>query len=224
VKAAHFSADTLRFIRDLKKNNDREWFASNKERYEETVKDPALRFIADFAPKLAKLSPHFAATPRSLFRIHRDTRFSRDKSPYKTHVGIHFRHDRAKDAHAPGYYLHIEPGSVFAGVGIWHPPSDALRLIRERLVEEPTAWKRATTARAFTGTFGLAGDVLKRPPKGFEPEHPLVEDLKRKDFIGVVELDDAFVTRDQLPERLAKTFAAGTPLMAFLCEALGVPF
>ncbi|HUP53536.1 MAG TPA: DUF2461 domain-containing protein [Longimicrobiales bacterium] len=224
MKPAHFSPDTLRFIRDLKKNNERAWFVANKDRYEETVKDPALRFIADFAPKLAKLSPHFMATPRSLFRIHRDTRFSKDKSPYKTHVGIHFRHDGAKDAHAPGYYLHIEPKSVFAGVGIWHPEAGALRLIRERIVEEPAAWKRATTAKTFTGTFELAGDRLKRPPKGFDLDHPFVEDLKRKDFIGVVELDDAFVTKGDLPERLAKTFAAGTPLMRLLCDALDVPF
>ena len=224
MKPAHFSPHTLRFIRDLKKNNERAWFVANKDRYEEAVRDPALRFIADFAPKLAKLSPHFMATPRSLFRIHRDTRFSKDKSPYKTHVGIHFRHDRAKDAHAPGYYLHIEPKSVFAGVGIWHPEAGALRLIRQRIVEEPAAWKRATTAKTFTGTFELAGDRLKRPPKGFDLDHPFVEDLKRKDFIGIVELDDAFVTKRDLPERLARTFAAGTPLMRLLCDALDVPF
>ncbi len=224
MRPAHFSPDTLRFIRDLEKNNDRAWFVANKDRYEGAVKDPALRLIADFAPKLAKLSPHFMATPRSLFRIHRDTRFSKDKSPYKTHVGIHFRHDHAKDAHAPGYYLHIEPKSVFAGVGIWHPEAGALRLIRERIVEDPAGWKRASRGKAFLGTFELAGDLLKRPPKGFDPDHPLIEDLKRKDFIGVVELDDAFVTKGDLPERLAKAFAAGTPLMRFLCEALDVPF
>ena len=220
----HFSADTLRFLSDLKKNNNRSWFAENKERYEETVKDPALRLIADFAPHLTKLSPHFKATPRSLYRIHRDTRFSKEKIPYKTHLGIHFRHDRARDAHAPGYYLHIEPGSVFAGVGIWHPESAALRLIREGLVEDPAGWKRATGAKAFRSTYELAGDRLKRPPKGFDPEHPLAEDLKWKDYIGVVELDEAFVTDGELPARLARTFGAATPFMRFLCGALDVPF
>jgi uncharacterized protein (TIGR02453 family) len=164
------------------------------------------------------------ATPRSLFRIHRDTRFSKDKSPYKTHVGIHFRHDRSKDAHAPGYYLHIEPGSVFAGVGIWHPDAGALRRIRERIIEDPAGWRRASGAKRFTSTFDMAGDRLKRPPKGFDPGHPLIEDLKWKDYIGIVELDDDFVTRAGLPERLARIFAAGTPLMGFLCEALDVPF
>ena len=222
--ATHFSTDTLRFLRDLKKNNNRSWFAENKAWYEEAVKDRALRFIHDFAPHLAKLSPHFQATPRSLYRIHRDTRFSKEKIPYKTHLGVHFRHDRARDAHAPGYYLHIEPGSVFAGVGIWHPESAALRRIREGIVEDAAGWKRASRAKAFRSTFELAGDRLKRAPKGFEPEHPLVEDLKWKDYIGVAELDEGFVTTDGLAARLAKTFAAATPFMRFLCGTLDVPF
>jgi len=221
---AYLSADTSRVLADLSENNNRSWFAENKERYEAVVRDPALRLIADFAPALARISPHFMATPRSLYRIHRDTRFSREKIPYKTHLGIHFRHDRARDAHAPGYYLHVEPGTVFAGVGIWHPESPALRLIREAIVEDPAGWTRASRAKAFTATYELAGDRLKRAPKGFDPEHPLVEDLKWKDYIGIAELDEAYVTRAGLVERLAKTFAAGTPLMRFLCGALDVPF
>jgi len=224
VAATCFTQDTFRFLKDLKKNNDREWFAANKKRYEEQLKDPALRVIAAFAPELKKISPHFMATPRSLFRIHRDTRFAKDKSPYKTHIGLHFRHDRAKDAHAPGYYLHVEPGGVFLGVGIWHPESAPLRAIREHIVEDPAGWKRASRAKAFTGAFDLAGDRLKRPPKDFDPEHPLIEDLKWKDYIGIAECPDSFVTDAGLPKALAKTFAAGTPFMRFLCDALAVPF
>jgi len=221
---AYFSRETFRFIRELGKNNDREWFAANKARYEEHVKDAALRLIADFAPELAQISPHFMATPRSLFRIYRDTRFSKDKSPYKTHVGVHFRHDRSKDAHAPGYYLHVEPGGVFLGAGIWHPDASALQRIRQRIVEEPAAWKRASRAKAFTGTFEMAGDRLKRPPKGFDPDHPLIDDLKWKDYIGLAEMDDSFVTKSDLPKQLTKSFKAGTPFMRFLCDALNVPF
>jgi uncharacterized protein (TIGR02453 family) len=224
VAATCFTQDTFRFLKDLRKNNDREWFAANKKRYEEQLKDPSLRVIAAFAPELKKISPHFMATPRSLFRIHRDTRFAKDKSPYKTHIGLHFRHDRAKDAHAPGYYLHIEPGGVFLGVGIWHPESAPLRAIREHIVEEPAEWKRASRAKAFTGTFELSGDRLKRPPKDFDPEHPLIEDLKWKDYIGIAERPDSFVTDPGLPKALAKLFAAGTPFMRFLCDALAVPF
>ena len=111
----YFTPKTFRFLKDLADNNDREWFAENKARYEDVVKEPALRFIHDFAAALRKVSPHFHAGPRSLFRIHRDTRFSKDKSPYKTAVGVHFRHERAKDAHAPGFYFHVAPGEVFLG-------------------------------------------------------------------------------------------------------------
>jgi uncharacterized protein (TIGR02453 family) len=224
VTDACFTKETFRFLKDLKEHNDREWFADNKPRYEEHLKDPALRVIAAFAPELNKISPHFMATPRSLFRIHRDVRFSSDKSPYKTHVGLHFRHDRSNDAHAPGFYLHVEPGSSFVGVGIWRPPGPALRKVREHIVAEPAAWKRVSGAKTFTSTFEMAGDRLKRAPKDFDAEHPLVEDLKWKDYVGVAELPDSFVTHPGLPKALAKTFRAGAPFTRFRCQALEVPF
>ena len=220
----YFTSATFAFLRDLDANNDRDWFAANKKRYDEHVKDPSLRLIEDFGPELKKLSPHFLATPRSLFRIHRDVRFSKDKRPYKTHAGIHFRHENAKNAYAPGFYLHVEPGELFLGCGIWHPESPALRMIRERIVEDPAGWKRAARGKAFRETFEMSGDRLTRPPKGFDPEHPLIEDLKMKDFIGVRRLTQAFVTSDDLPRQLGKTFKAGVPLMRFLCEALDQPF
>ena len=109
-------------------------------------------------------------------------------------------------------------------MGIWHPDSAALRRIRLGIVENPSGWKRASQARAFIRTFELAGDRLTRAPRGFDPEHPLVEDLKWKDYIAVVELDEAFVTKSELAARLGKTFAAATPFMRFLCGALEVPF
>jgi uncharacterized protein (TIGR02453 family) len=222
--AAYFTGQTFRFLKELKANNDRAWFAENKHRYEAHVKDPAYRFIQDFAGPLRKLSPHFQAGPRSLFRIHRDTRFSKDKSPYKTHTGIHFRHDRSKDAHAPGFYLHLEPGSVFAGIGIWHPDGPTLRSIRTHMVEASDRWKRASRAKRFTEAFELSGDRLVRPPKGFDSEHPLIDDLMWKDFIGVRPLTQRFATSADLPRALATLFQAGRPFMAFLCEALDVPF
>jgi uncharacterized protein (TIGR02453 family) len=224
VSTTCFTRETFRFLTDLKKNNDREWFAANKQRYEDHLKDPAHRIISAFAPELKKISPHFMATPRSLYRIYRDTRFSKNAAPYKTHVGLHFRHDRSKDAHAPGFYLHVEPGNVFLGMGIWHPESAALRAIREHIVEEPAGWKRASGAKAFTSAFELAGDRLKRAPKDFDAEHPLIEDLKWKDYIGVQEWSEADVMNPALPKAMAKSFASGTPFVRFLCEALSVPF
>jgi len=220
----YFSPETFRFLKDLKRNNERAWFAANKARYEEHVKAPALRLIEDFAPALADISPRFSATPRSLYRIHRDTRFAKDKSPYKTHAGIHFRHERAKDAHAPGFYLHLEPGSVFAGVGIWHPDAPTLRRIREHIVECPDAWKRASRSKAFLGVFEMAGERLTRAPRGFDPDHPLIEDLEWKDYVGVATLNEGFARAARLPRDLAKIFAAGKPFMRFLCEALALPF
>ena len=180
------------FLRDLRENNDREWFQANKGRYLAEVRDPMLDFIGAFAAPLAEISPHFVADPRpnggSLFRIYRDTRFSRDKTPYKTNAGAHFRHAAGKDAHAPGFYLHLEPGMCFAGCGVWRPDGPTVTKIREAIDVERDAWTRVTTARDFTETFELEGDSLKRPPRGYEADHPLVEDLKRKDFVAVYEL------------------------------------
>jgi uncharacterized protein (TIGR02453 family) len=219
-----FTKDTFRFLADLKAHNDRPWFAANKARYEDHVKVPALAFIEAFAPLLKKISPHFSAGPRSLFRIYRDTRFAKDKSPFKVHTGIQFRHDRGGDVHAPGFYFHIEPGACFTGLGLWHPDASALRRIRELIAEEAAAWKKATRGRGFTDALEMHGERLARPPKGFDPDHPMIEDLKWKDFIGGCSLTDAFVTSPDLPKALAKLFAAGTPLMKFLCKAVEVPF
>lgn len=220
----YFTEDTFRFFRELKRNNDREWFAAHKGRYEDHVKVPALHLIEDFAAGLSELSPHFKATPRSLFRIHRDVRFSKDKSPYKTAAGIHFRHERARDAHAPGFYLHVAPGEVFLGTGIWHPASPALRAIRQRIVDAPDAWLEASRNEAFLDTFELSGDSLKRAPRDFDVDHPLIEDLKRKDFIGVRTVPESFATRSDLPAALASSFATAEPFMRFLCTALDVPY
>src|SRR5688572_4758258 len=120
--AQYFTPATFRFLRELARHNERDWFNTNKARFVSDVQEPALQFIADFAPKLEKLSPHFVADPRpqggSLFRIYRDTRFSKDKTPYKTHVAMRFNHEAGPDVHAPGFYIHIEPGSSYAGVGL----------------------------------------------------------------------------------------------------------
>ncbi len=228
TRKRYFSPALFTFLRELKANNDREWFNANKNRYEEVIREPALEFVAEFAPHLERISPHFVADPRpvggSLFRIHRDTRFSKDKTPYKPHTGIQFRHEAAKDVHAPGYYLHLEPGEIFVGVGVWHPDSTALARIRGALVEDPDSWRGATSNRAFRQRFTLAGESLKRPPAGFDHDHPLIDDLKRKDFIAVARLQQRAVTSSGFDEALAGDFRAASPLVAFLCGALDLPF
>jgi uncharacterized protein (TIGR02453 family) len=225
-KAAHLQPELLTYLTQLKKNNNRQWFQKNKNRYETEVRDPLLHFIEAFAPRLKNISPHFIADARktggSLFRIYRDTRFSHDKRPYKTHAGVQFRHERAKDVHAPGFYLHIEPKQAFVGVGIWHPDSDTLKLLRDAIVENPAKWKRAKSAKAFNAEFELAGDSLKRAPKGYDPDHPLIEDLRRKDFIAVTKLKDKDLVAPAFLDRFTKTCTAAKPFMRFLAEACGL--
>ncbi len=216
------------FLRELKDNNERPWFEANKERYRAVVRDPMLEFIREFAAPLARISPHFVADPRpnggSLFRIYRDIRFSPDKTPYKTNIGAHFRHAAAKDAHAPGFYLHLEPETCFVGCGIWRPDSAALTKIRGEIVDRPDAWTGITTAAAFDETFALEGDSLKRPPRGFDPDHPLVEDLKRKDFVAVARVREAEVVRPGFPDRFTELVRRASPFVEFLSRAVGVPF
>jgi uncharacterized protein (TIGR02453 family) len=223
-----FGPELFSFLAELRANNDRDWFAANKHRYEEHVLEPALDFIAAFAPHLEKISPHFIADPRpsggSLFRIYRDTRFSKDKSPYKTNLGIHFRHERAKDAHAPGFYLHIGPGEVFAGGGVWHPDTQAATRIREAIVADPARWKRATRTGAFTKRLSLGGDSLKRVPPWADADHPHAEDLRRKDFFGSTRLERADVLAPGFVREYARICTAAAPLAHFLCDALGVAY
>jgi len=225
-KTAHLQPELLTFLKQLKQNNNRQWFQKNKDCYETAVREPLLKFIEAFEPRLEKISPHFVADARktggSLFRIYRDTRFSHDKRPYKTHAGVQFRHERAKDVHAPGFYLHIEPKQAFVGVGIWHPDSDTLKLLRDAIVENPAKWKRAKSAKAFTAEFELAGDSLKRAPKGYDPDHPLIEDLRRKDFIAVTKLKDKDLVAPAFLDRFTKTCTAAKPFMRFLAEACGL--
>jgi len=216
----------FRFVGELAANNDRDWFAANKERYEREVREPALAFVTAFGPYLEGISAHFVADARkvggSLFRIHRDTRFSKDKSPYKTHTGIQFRHERARDAHTPGFYLHLEPRRVFVGVGIWRPPTADARSIRAGIDADPEGWRRAAHGRRFRGSFELAGESLKRPPAGFAADHPLLEDLKRKDFIATARLTQRQVTAPDFVERFADLCRTGKPYVAFLCDSLGL--
>jgi uncharacterized protein (TIGR02453 family) len=224
----YFTPKLFAFLKDLAANNDREWFKANQAAYEEHVREPALEFITDFAKPLEKISPHFVADSRtvggSLFRIQRDTRFSKDKTPYKQNTGMQFRHARGKDAHAPGFYVHIQPGESFMGVGLWRPETKVAYAIREHIDEERAGWKRASRGKRFQDVFDLSGDSLIRPPKGYDEDHPLIEDLKRKDFIAFTRLTQKQITSDHFMEDVAGYAKRSAPFMKFLCEAVGVPF
>jgi uncharacterized protein (TIGR02453 family) len=223
-----FTADTIGFLRELAANNQRDWFAYNKSRYELYVLDPALAFIESMGPRLERISEHFVAIPKrsggSLMRVYRDTRFARDKTPYKTNIGIQFRHERGKDVHAPGFYLHVEPGNCFIGAGSWHPDSSALQKIRQRIAERGDEWERASGSRSFVRNFRLSGETLVRPPRGFDADARHIEDLKRKDFIAIENLSEEAILESGLDGRLARRFESAAPFMRFLCAALELRF
>ena len=228
MAGAHFTPHLFEFLTELRVNNNREWFQDNRDRYEQHVKEPLLGFIEAFGPMLHAISPHFVADARanggSMFRIYRDVRFSKDKSPYKTQAAAHFRHEAGKTAHAPGFYLHLAPGEVGAGVGIWRPATPALTEIRRAIVADPEGWKEASSDPGFVKEFSIVGDSLKRSPKGFEPDHPLLEDLRRKDHIGWVDFDEEDVISPGFLEEFAFVCRRAIPYMGFLTTALGLPF
>jgi uncharacterized protein (TIGR02453 family) len=223
-----FTQATLKFLDELAVNNNRTWFGANKSRYEALVREPALAFIEAMAPALREFAPNFRAESRSvggsLMRVFRDTRFSRDKTPYKTNIGIQFRHALGKDVHAPGFYMHIARDECFLGAGCWHPEPDALGRIRDLIAAKPESWFAVRDKPEFTAHWELAGDCLTRPPRGYDVDHPAIEDLKRKDFIALAPLTLSEVTAADLAERAEVRFAASAPFMKFLCEALGVPY
>ena len=157
-------------------------------------------------------------------RVYRDTRFSRDKTPYKTNIGIQFRHERGRDVHAPGYYLHIQSTGCFLAAGMWRPEASALKAIRERIAERPQAWRKVIESRRFKNEFALGGTTLSRPPRGFAADTPYIEDIKRKDFIGVSDFSIERAASADFPREAVERFARATPLMQFLCAAVGVEF
>ena len=222
----YFSEEFFKFLVELRVHNDRDWFLKNKARYETAVRDPFLHLIADLAPALEKVPPGFIADPRpvggSMMRIYRDIRFSRDKSPYKTAVAAHFGLTAGKAA-MPALYLHLEPGNCGIGAGAWHPEPGPLKQIRDAIVASPQRWRKIISGKEFGSSCGMSGDALKRPPTGYDPDHPLIEDLKRKDFAISSSLSDDQVGSPGLLDEIVEKFRTAAPLVKFLCDALEAP-
>jgi uncharacterized protein (TIGR02453 family) len=236
-EAPYFTPELLVFLRQLRRNNNREWFARNKARYEKVVRGPALNFISGFAPLLRQISPHFVADARptrgSLFRIYRDTRFAADKRPFKTHVGIHFSHAAGRDAgapaeatstavasapHAPVFYLHLEPENCFAAAGIWHPDYRALTKVRAAIVRDPGQWGK------LRRKLELEGDRLSNTPRGYDAKHPFIEDIKQKDFVCSVAFSDAQLCRAKFMRDFFSACRSMAPLVQFVTKALDLKF
>ena len=225
---AYFTNDTFRFQRALARNNNRPWFKAHQADYERHVRDPFLAFIGDMQAPLAKISPHFRADPRktggSLFRIYRDTRFANDKTPYKPWAGARFFHERRREVAAPSFYLHIAPNDCFAGGGIWHPEPPTLKRIRDFLTDNPAAWKRATQSKPFREHFSFWGESLSRPPRGYDPKHELIEDIKRRNFAAGEEFSATLACSSELLPTVVATFKRLAPMIDYLCAALDLEF
>jgi uncharacterized protein (TIGR02453 family) len=219
-----FRPETLRFLRELAQHNDRPWFQANKARYDSVVQEPALRFIEAMGPRLARISPHVTAEARpfggSLSRIYRDTRFAKDKSPYKTHVGIHFAHEGVMGKeHLPGFYFHLAPGESLVASGIWRPdPPDAKR-IRDAIVASPDRW-----AKALPKGMALGGEAYARVPAGYDPEHRFADALRQKDFFASLPFEDRVLLRPDFASTFEASCRKLDPLNRFLADALGVPW
>ncbi|WP_417760461.1 DUF2461 domain-containing protein [Shewanella sp.] len=222
-----FSDQSFAFLRALKHNNERSWFKEHQQTYEDNVRTPALQFIELMQPHIQAMSPRMTAVAKkvggSLMRPQRDTRFSHNKSPYKLNVGIQFRHFQAGDVHAPGMYVHIAEDECFLAAGCWHPAGPELNKIRQCIDDNPNSYLKAIAQLTAAG-FMLDGDSLQRPPKGFDKQHPLIDELKRKDFIAIKSLSSQQVCRDDFVDFCAQEFQAVQKLMGYLCFALELDY
>jgi len=214
----YFNPRLFQFLAQLRRNNRRPWFLKHKAEFEEFARQASLRFITDLQLRLREISPWLVADPKpvggSLFRIYRDVRFSKDKSPYKTHIGMHFQHASASESvHAPGVYLHLEPEGCFLAGGVWQPDPRALALIRDAVAWKPDQWRKAKRG------LELSGETLSRPPRGYCSDHPLIEDLKRKDFVASVDLSEDQVCGPRFMADFLRAARKMVPLLQFLSEA-----
>ena len=223
-----FPKELFRFLDELAANNTREWFAENRERYQQLYVEPSWAYIQAMQPKLASISSQMAGNSKrgggTLMRIYRDTRFSKDKTPYKTNVGLSFRHQRLTDIHAPGFYVHVASDECLIAAGVWLPPREALQLIRQTIDEDRSAWKKVVKDKKFAGLYQLSGESLKSAPRGYPIDHPLIEDLRRTSYCGVVHLKRSELQRADFVDRSIELFRQARPLMKFLCDALGIPY
>jgi uncharacterized protein (TIGR02453 family) len=219
----------LQFLKDLAVHNNRNWFAANAERYERDLVEPARALVRHLCVELAGAYPQIAGSDAraggSITRIHRDTRFSKDKRPFHTHIGLHFWHLRGRKMEVPGFFLRVDSGEVLIATGFHQPAPDRLARIRRAIDRDQTGWTRATRDREFVKLWrGLEGESLKRVPAPWPADHPLADDLRRKDFTAFARLPAAAATKPAFATTAVAHWEASAPLMAFLCKAVGLPW
>ncbi len=227
-----FTAGALRFLRGLARNNKKPWFEAHREDYEMEIRAPMRTLIEEMDVRFARFAPELTGDPkRSMFRINRDIRFSKDKSPYKTHAACWFRHSAADhrvggdaEAGSAGLYFHLQPRTSFVGAGIWMPPRPALGKIRDAIADDPGAFGRIVKHPAARRRFGDLDDeaMLKRMPRGFSEDHPAAQWLRYQSFTIGRELSDREALSPRLADGLEKDFRLMLPLVRWLNGALGL--
>lgn len=213
-----FTPETLAFLRRLARHNDREWFREHRADYEEHVKGPMVALIDALAVDLPRIAPDLTANPKtSLYRIHRDTRFSANKAPYKTHVAAIFPHRALPKHEGAGLYVHVEADRVFIGGGLYRPQPRQLQRLREHLADHGDRLRKLTAAPAFRRNFGeMSGERLKRTPRGFPADHPAGDLLRLKQFLAGCERPPEFATGPRFYSSLLRLFGHLAPLIEFL--------
>jgi uncharacterized protein (TIGR02453 family) len=222
MPAPRFSPKAIAFLRSLKRNNRRDWFQPRKEQYETLLRQPMLHLIEQLAIDLKPLAPELLADPKSLFRIYRDTRFSEDKSPYKTHVAAVFPHRHLAKLGGGVLYLHVAPDEVWAGGGSYRPETAVLQAEREHIAANFRRFRAIVESPGFRRVLGTldGGDQLQRVPRGFPPDHQAAKYLKYRMFIGGREFPAAFATSPKFYAGVLDVFRHVTPLLKFLNEPL----
>jgi uncharacterized protein (TIGR02453 family) len=219
---AGFPEEMVRFFRGLKRNNRREWFQPRKHLFEQHVKTPMLELAGAINAELAKFAPDYVTEPKkAVFRIYRDTRFSADKTPYKTHIAASFARRGGERLGAGGFYFSVSNETIEVAAGIWHPDREVTLIVRNHIAETHAELGRILgdkKARKLTGNLG--GDALTRSPKGFDPEHPAAGFIKMKDWILDVTLDPSLATTPQLHGEIVSRFRAMAPLIQYLNRPL----
>jgi uncharacterized protein (TIGR02453 family) len=217
-----FPAEGMKFLRDLKKHNDREWFTPRKIIYEEHVRLPMLALIEAAHREMLKFAPEYVGEPaKCIFRLYRDTRFSKDKTPYKTHIGAYFwRNDLDKNTGA-GFYVGVSPEEVVIAAGLYHPAPDVLRTVREAVAQDHKAFRKTFENSKVRDLFGeLRGDAATRAPKGFDPDHPALDLLKCRQYVLYPTLDPSLAAKPDLLGEVVTRFKAATPFLEFLNRPL----
>jgi uncharacterized protein (TIGR02453 family) len=206
----------------LKRHNNREWFQEHKSIYELHVKEPMSTLIEALAADFQRFAPEMVATAKvSAYRIHRDTRFSKDKSPYKTHVAAVFPRSGLGKHDGAGFYLHIAPSEVFIGGGLYMPEPEDLRRVRQRIADAPDAFLRIIGSRPFKKLFGgVTGDQLSRVPRGFSPDHPAAEYLRYRNFLAARSFPADIAVRPRFYKLVVETFKGMVPFVRFLNEPI----